>query len=226
MKFSESTKKILENYAGISTGIIIPATKEGENNTLLQACDKTKMVIATSMVQETLSNDVCLSDLKAFLSTISTLKDPEITLASDHMIINDGSFNVRIVYGDPSTVTRLKKKLELPTGKYTFELKEESLAKLLNLSGILGLPDLRLYSEAGKIYFQVLDRKNPSTNTGAIEVGSGDFEAGEEYFFQRELLKMIPGDYTVEIILTEKAKVSRFKSANHDSLEYIIALAI
>jgi len=225
MKFSEQTKKILENYASISTGLIIPASKEGEKS-FVQACDKHKMVIATTLVPEQLGADVCLSDLKAFLATISTLKDPEITFASDHLIINDGSFNVRIVYGDPLTVTRLKKQLELPIAKHTFELKEESLSKLLNLSAILALPDLRLYSEAGKIYFQVLDRKNPSTNTGAIEVGHGSFENGEEYFFQRELLKMIPGDYKVEIILTEKAKMSRFTSTAHNNLEYIIALAI
>jgi|ERR1035437_3343718 hypothetical protein len=226
MKFSEQTRKILENYASISTGILIPATKIGEIQTQVQCCDKNKMVIATTVVAETLANDVCLSDLKAFLNTISTLKDPEITLASDHMIINDGSFNVRIVYGDPLTVTRLKKQLELPASKYSFTLKEDSLAKLLNLSTILTLPDLRLYSTNGKIYFQVLDRKNTSTNTGAIEVGAGNFEAGEEYFFQRELLKMLPGDYKVEIIVAGSAKMSRFTSMVHDNLAYIIALSV
>ena len=226
MKFSEQTKKILENYASISNGILIAATPEGEDKTLLQIADKHKMVIAQTLVPENLANDVCLSDLKAFLSTISTLKDPEITFASDHMIINDGTFNVRIVYGDPLTVTKFKKKIALPDAKISFTLKEDSLAKLLNLSSILALPDLKLYSEAGKLFFQVLDRKNPSTNTGAIEVGAGDIADGEEYFFQRELLKMIPGDYKVDIIVADKLKTSCFKSLIHDNLEYIIALAV
>lgn len=226
MKFTEQTKKILENYASISNGILIPATKAGANDTLLQICDKHKMVIAQTLMTETLANDVCLSDLKAFLSTISTLKDPDITFASDHLVINDGTFNVRIVYGDPLTVTKLSKQIVLPEAKLSFTLKEDALSKLLNLSAILNLPDLKLYSSNGKLLFQVLDRKNPSSNTGAIEVGDGNIPAGEEYFFQRELLKMLPGDYKVEIVIADKVKASRFKSLQHDNLEYIIGLAI
>lgn len=226
MKFTEQTKKILENYASISNGILIQATKDGQQGTLLQIADRHKMVIAQSLMSETLANDVCLSDLKAFLSTISTLKDPDITFASDHLVINDGTFNVRIVYGDPLTVTKFSKQIILPAGKLSFTLKEDSLSKLLNLSAILNLPDLKLYSSNGKLFFQVLDRKNPSSNTGAIEVGDSNTAEGEEYFFQRELLKMLPGDYNVEIVIADKLKTSRFKSLQHDNLEYIIGLAV
>ena len=184
------------------------------------------MVIAQTNMDETLANDVCLSDLKAFLSTISALKDPEITFASDHLVVNDGAFNVRIVYGNPLTVTKLSKRIVLPAALLTFTLKEDSLAKLLNLSSILALPDLKLYAENGKLLFQVLDRKNPSTNTGAIEVGDAPAGFNSEYFLQRELLKVIPGDYQVEIVIADKIKASRFKSLSHTNLEYIIGLAI
>ena len=150
------------------------------------------------------------------------MKDPNIDFNNDHIFITDEVSTVKIVYGDPSRIKHIKKRVAIPETKFSFELKEEILKQLLDLSSILNLPDLQIFSKKGKLYFQVLDRKNPSSNTGATEIGTGEITPGEEIFFQRELLKMIPGDYKVEIA----DSFSRFKSLQHDDLEYIIALAI
>lgn len=222
MKITEQTKKILENYSTINDSIVIQATKDGETSTPVRICDKHKMVLAQTLISEPIANDVCLHDLKAFLSTLSVLTNPEITLGADHLVItDDNKSSIRIVYGDASIVTQLTKKIELASASVKFTLKAAQLDKLMKLSGILALPDLKLFSDNGTLKFQVLDRKNGSTNSSTEEVGAGD-TSGREIYFQRELLKMIPGDYQVEI--AEKA--AKFKSLDHENLEYIIALAV
>jgi len=217
MRITEQTKKILENYATINTGIVISPTKAGENMTVLRTCDAHKMLISKTLIPEQFTNEVCLYDLKAFLSVISGLKDPDVVFNDNHLIINDGMSSVRMMYADPLTITQMTKNITIDP-MVNFELKEDNLAKLLNFSNILGLPDLKLYSKEGKMLFQALERKNPSSNTYEVQVGQGSFN--EEYFFNRELLKLLPGDYKVEVA----TKAAKFKSMLHDNLEYVIAL--
>jgi hypothetical protein len=220
MKLSEQTKKILENYATINDGIVILATEKGETTTPLRICDKHKSVLAQAQIQEVIANDVCIHDLKAFLSSISVLHDPDIILHTDHLVITDqhGS-TIKMKYGDPDNITNFQKKMEMP-GTIKFQLSEEQLSKIQTLSGILSLPDLKIFSKDGKVFFQVLDRKDESSNTSTLEVGAGDTE-GREIYVQRELLKMIPGGYNIEV--AEKALL--WKSTDHNALEYIIAIA-
>lgn len=218
MRITEQTKKILENFATINTGIVISPTPSGQTQTILRTCDAHKMSQAKTLIPEQFANEVCLYDLKAFLSVLSGLKDPDVEFNDNHLVVNDGISSIRMVYADPLTITQMSKVITVE-GDVKFELTQDSLAKLLNFSSILGLPDLRLYSKDNKILFQALDRKNPSSNTFEVQVGTDSFT--QEYFFDRELLRMLPGDYKVDL----SSKASKFKSMLHDNLEYVIALA-
>jgi len=221
MKITEQTKKLLENYATINNGILIQATKENTPTTL-QTCDSHKMVMAQTVISEKFGFDVCLYDLKQFLSVLSSLKDPEIEFNDNNVVIKDlDSSTIKLSYADPMTVSHLTKTVTLPAPAVSFDLKQESLTKLLNFSNILGLVDLKLYSKEGKLFFQAFDKKGATKNTFEVEVGVGG-NAGDEFYFQRDLLKMIPGDYRVEL----SSKAAKFVSMAHANLEYIVALAI
>ena len=227
MKLAEETKKILENYSTINNTIFIPATKAGEETSLIQIADPLKNVIAQSKVPNIFANDVCISDLRAFLSTISSLKDPDIEFNPNQINIKDTTFSVKITYGNPETAIVFSKHIQLTNSKYTFTIKQADMKQLLNLSNILSLPDLRIFGENGKIYLQILNRQNKQTsNVSTLEVGEGNIPAGEEYFLQREKMKMLEGDYQVDVIIHDKLKTSLFKSLSHTNLEYIIALAV
>lgn len=216
VKLSEQTKKILENYATINASIFIQATTG--TATALRTCDNHKMVLAQTTIPETFTNDVCLYDLKAFLSVVTSFKDPDVIFNDNHVIVNDAGSSVKMVYADPSMVTIFNKDIPAITAVVSFDLKQDMLAKLLNFSNILSLPDLKLYTAGGKLLFQALDKKNPSTNTYEVEVGATDTTG--EFYFQRDLFKMVPGDYKVEV----SDKVAKFTSQLHDNLQYIVAL--
>ena len=76
------------------------------------------------------------------------------------------------------------------------------------------------------MYLEVLNKDNPSSNTTVLEMGEGNIPDGQAFYLQREKLKIIEGDYNVDIIVTDKVKTSYFKSLSHADLEYLIALAV
>lgn len=226
MKITNQTIKILENYSTINNTIFIGASKEGAESTLVQIGDPKRNVAAQAIVSDIFANDVCIADLKKFLNAYNSFSDPDVSFNPDHIKIAQGSMSVEITYGDPLAAQIFKNKLVPPAGIASFTLKQADLKQILNLSNILDLPELKIYSEGGKLYLQIFKKANESSNNTVLEMGEGIIPDGQVFYLQREKLKMIEGDYQVEIIVTPSLKTSYFKSLSHDSLEYIIALAV
>lgn len=221
MKLSQETLKKLENFATVNDRILIPATKSGSNKTLVQIGDKHRLVVAQTTVPEVFDKDVCIGNLSAFLSTVTAMNSPEITLSENKMTLQDNDTSVSVTYGTPTEALQelVKKRIEFANPVVSFTLKEETLKKINNLSSIWDLPDLRLFSKEDKLFIQSLNRENKSTNSGAIQVGEGSMDA--DVFFPKESMKMLASDYTVDVY----EHAARFKSAKHDDLEYLVLLA-
>jgi hypothetical protein len=218
MKISAQTLKLLENYTTINQGIFIPKTM-GEA-TELKTCDLQKKMQAKSIIPEKFENDVCLGDLKAFLSVLSGMKNPEVEFNDNHLVVRDedGNTNVKMTYADQRNVIFMEKSIKLENSNVQFELKEKTISKLLEFAAILRLNDLRLYAKGGSLFFQALDRDNPDSNKFEVEV-SKSVEGEHDYMFKAEHIKLIPGDYVVNV----NSKGASFRSAAHNTLEYIIA---
>ncbi len=216
MKISPFTIKILENFVGINGGIVIDKSAEAE--TKVSTIDREKMIYASAFIKERFDNPVCLYDLKSLLATISSMDDPDVEFNDNNVLVKDKNSQVRIVYANPDTVIHEKRPIKFPKDTMEFDITEEDLGKLLKFADILGLPHLKLFNKGGKLVFQALDKKNPSSNTYEVTIG-GDYSGAEEFTFKRELFKMVPGDYQVQVI----PERIRFKHSVHNNLEYFIA---
>ena len=223
MQLSDYTKKLLENYVSINGGIVIRKTPEGETKTLLRTIDRNQLLYSQSLIPETFNVNVSLHDLKAFLNVVSGFTNPEITLHDTHLIVSEGSSAVKLVYAEPNMITHPQKPFVQPAEDFSFELKQDVLAKVLNFSNILSLPHLRVFNNAGTLVLQTLDRSNPDTNTYDMEVGTVDPATNIDVYFKRELIKMVPGDYKVSV---NTKTAATFTNLVDENLIYFVALDI
>lgn len=214
MKLSKETLEILKNFASINSNILI---NPGD---MLTTVSPVKNVLAEGKVPESFPVQMGLWDLNKFLGVVSLFQDPEFIFGDKFVTIYNKNSSVRFFYSEPKLLTSPTKKINMPEIVINFELKQKDLTELLKAAAVLQLPDIAIRSKDDKIEMVVLDKKDTTTNHYSIIVGTNDNNATFTIFMKAENLKMIPGDYDVDI--SEKV-VSRFTSKTR-YLTYWIAL--
>lgn len=215
MTLSKKTHEILKNFAGINPSICI------QSGNKIVTLSPTKNIMAEAEVGEKFDHDVRIADLNRFLSSVSLHSDPEMLFNEDRVIITGSSgAKAKILYSDPAIVQPVTKKLSMPEIVSTFELTGQRLQELLKASAVMQLPNLKIKSKGDGIAQAILfDKSDPLSNDYCVEI-SCDGDAAFSVSFKVETLKLIPGDYMVEI---SKNIVSRFTHKN-DNLKYYIAM--
>jgi len=108
----------------------------------------------------------------------------------------------------------------MPSVDVEFTFTQDTFNAISKASAVLGVPDVVLKGTAGgDIELTVTDRKNETSNDFSIKVGDNspnDFT----YFFKVENLKLLGGDYKVQV---SSKGISHFSHVNK-SVEYFIAL--
>jgi hypothetical protein len=108
----------------------------------------------------------------------------------------------------------------MPSVDVDFTFTQDTFNQILKASAVLGVPDVVLKgTTGGNIELTVTDRKNDTSNDFSIIVGENspnDFT----YFFKVENLKLLSGDYKVEV---SQKGISHFVNVNKP-VEYFIAL--
>lgn len=220
---SEYTRKILENFANINSGIVIRKTT-GENG-IVSIKSKNGAMMGSAVVEEKFPCNICLYDLPSFLNTYKSLGDgAKIDFKDNYLniISSTGRSTVKILYTEPEMISHPKENPKsLPEPSVSFDIKQENLQKIKDISNIMGLTHFRIFSRNSKIILQSLiyDEHNASTNTFEIEAGDTDKEFS--VFLLKENLKMIAGDYKVEI---EPSLYCKFTNLVNNDLYYVIAV--
>lgn len=210
MKFSKSTIEILRNFASINQNILI---KKGN---VLSTRTVAKNIFVEATVEDTFEQEFGVYNLAELLGIVSLFSDPEFTLSENSVTISQGKNKVQYVFASPEVLDYPDKAIKMPATDASFELSEENLKSLLKAGAVLSATDLVIQGNGNTITCTVLDPKNPSSNTFAIEVGSTDknFSA----YIKLENLKLIPGIY--EVNLSSK-KIAQFKSKTMNYSMYI-----
>ena len=211
MKLSKPTLEILRNFASVNQNILI---KEGNTLTTRTVA---KNIFVEATVDDTFEQEFGIYNLSEWLGIVSLFSDPEFILSENSMTISQGKNRVQYVFASPEVLDFPDKPIKMPATDASFELSEENLKSLLKAGAVLSATDLLIQGDGGTITCTVLDPKNPSSNTFAIEVGESDktFSA----YIKLENLKLIPGIY--EVNLSSK-KIVQFKSK---TLQYNVYIA-
>ncbi len=195
MKINQSTQDILKNFSEINTNILIKPGSE------LNTISTMKNILAKATINENFDKEFGIYDLNEFLSVVSSLNKPELTLQEKYMTIStEGSRSkVKYFYSDPSVIVSPNKDVNMPESDVTFSLSESNLVQLQKMAAILSSPDLALIGEkGGDVVLKVCDKKNDTSNKFDIVVGE-NATANYTFYFKVENLKMISGDYDVAV---------------------------
>jgi len=216
MQLNKVTHDILKNFSEINTNILIKPGSE------LNTISTMRNIFAKATITETFDNEFGIYDLNEFLSVVSSLDKPSLTLKDKYMTIStEGSKSkAKYFYSDPSVIVSPQKDVTMPESDVTFSLSESNLAQLQKMAAILKAPDLALVGvKGGDVVLKVCDKKNDTSNKFDIVVGE-NATADYTFYFKVENLKMMAGDYDVAV---SSRSISHFKNTKLP-IEYWIAL--
>ena len=215
MKLSKKTIEILKNFSTINSNILV------EPGNIIKTISPVKNVMAQATVSETFDCQFGIWDLNKLLGTISLFDAPEFYFEENHVtIVGTNGTKVTYYYSEPKLLTTINKTITMPETVVSFELKNDDFSELQKASSVLQLPDLCLRSSGNITELVSMDKKDSTSNNYSVEVGTNDNNEDFEFYFKVENLKLMPGNYDVEV--TEKV-VSKFTNQDTD-LSYWIAL--
>ena len=216
MKLSNQTKEILKNYSQINQNILI---KQGNQ---LKTVSAMKNIVASATVPDEFSQEIPIYNLNEYLAAMSLFKEPVLSFSDKYMTIaeEDNSSSCKYHYSDPSVIVTVDKEIKMPSIDVEVDITEENLMKVITAAGTLGVTDLVLTGQKDStIQLKVKDKKNKASNDFAITIGGGA-SAFFEFYFKVENLKLLPGDYKVQV---SSKGISYFQHKNLD-VSYFIAL--
>jgi hypothetical protein len=216
MNLSNDTKEVFKNFSTINQNLMV------KSGNVINTMSAMKNIVAKATIPDTFDNEFAIYDLNEFLSALSLFKNPTLSFSDKAVKLNEegGGSSVNYFFSDPSVVTSPKTEITMPSVDVEFTFTQNSFNQILKASAVLGVPDVVLTGTAGgDINLTVTDRKNDTSNDFAIKVGenaASDFT----YFFKVENLKLLSGDYKVEV---SQKGISHFTNVNKP-VEYFIAL--
>ena len=181
-----------------------------------------KNILAHAEVEEDFPQDFAIYQLNEFIGVLTTMNNPDLTFNDKHVKLSqENGACTKYFYAEPSVVVAPEKDINMPSEDINFSLSEKQYNDLLKMSSILQLNDILVKgcTKSNKIFLAVTNKKNDTSNDYSLEVGEGVGEPFKMYF-KTENLKMVAGDYDVNI---SSKGISHFKNKN-SSLEYWIAL--
>jgi len=221
MKLTPETLAILQNFASINPNMVLKA-----NDTRLRTMAEAKNIIASATIVEQFDAPIGIYDLNEFLSAISLLQSPELTVAENVITFVSGARKLNYTCANPEILTTPTKDIKDPPYEVQLSVSQALVTSLKKAASALKHTTFSFVKEAGSndVLVVVNDSKNKSCNVYSEVVAQHpqtDLEFNFDFMIAN--LKMIPGDYTVEL---SSARISRWTSVtNKDSkLTYWIAI--
>lgn len=193
MKLSDKTVGILKNFSTINQNILI---KEGSK---LRTMSTMKNILAEANVSEAFPADFGIYDLNEFLGVLTLAKDADLNFDNQAFLTaNSGPTKIKYMYSDPSILTVPPETFNAPETDVDFSMPQDILASVLKASAVMQLPDITIVSNGNPgVEVTATDLKNTSSNnyTQVLDIDRAPFECR----FKAENLKMISGDYVVNV---------------------------
>lgn len=211
MKFDARVIQILKNFSTINPSIVFKPGK------YISTMSQSQSIMGRAEIDQEIEKSFGIHDLSKFISTMSLFSSPDIIIKDDYMVIKEGSRKVNYVFADPSyIVSPPDKEIKFPAPEVSFDIGESDLQGLMKAQSILSLPEIAIVGDGSKIFVKALNGENPTSDVYSLEVGVT--EDNFSMVIKAEYLKLLPGDYHVEV---SSKGISKFTG---NGVEYFIAV--
>ena len=218
MKLNENTLNVLKNFSAINTGLVL------QKGNVQKTISPSKSVLVEVELEDSIPQQFGIYDLNQFLGNVTTLDSPELSFNDNLIQMNDGNVTFNYRACSPSLITSPPdKELALKQVDVSFILTNAILTKLLKLASMNNLTHLSVVGKNGEIRLQMHERANDTSNDASFKLNDYD---GPNFMasFKVENLKLLPGDYSVEIQLNAFAKFVASSGVFKDKIKYFVAL--
>lgn len=196
MKITNETLNVLKNFSTINTGIVVPGGDQ------IRTVSGQKNILAEANVSEDFEQAFAIYDLNQFLATVSLFENPDFEFGDNSVVISSGKNKSTYYYTDASMIVSPPDKDLAPlleNCEIKFDVTGAQIQEVLRAASILSVPEVAVVGKSGSpITLTAFDSKNSTSNTFDVEVDTVA-DADFKMIFRTENLKMIGGDYTVEI---------------------------
>lgn len=218
MKFSARTIQILRNFATVHQALLF---KSGRT---LKVMSESKSILAKATLDDDIESTFAIYDMPKFLSAISMFEDPILTPGDSYVEIRQGNEKINYTVAEQSLIkTPPEKEIVLPSVDVEFELKNETINRVLKGMAITGANALCITGEEGKIFLEAktinTSKVQPSSSgapTYRAEVGATDKKFS--FIIMADNFKLLTGDYNVSV---SQKGLANFRAAD---VEYWIAV--
>ena len=214
MKLSDQTLNTLKNFSTINDGIVL------QKGNVQRTMSPEKTIVVHATLQDNFPETFGIYDLNQFLGNVAALNDPDLTFSPDSVVVDDGDM-VLNYYSCSSNiiVSPPDKELILKKVDVSFDLSSETLKKILRLAVMNNLPNVTVMGKNGEVRLQTHEKKNDTSNFAYKKIANHN---GDDFSvsFKTDNLKLLPDDYSVEIMIGAFAKFTN-KAGN---LIYFVAL--
>jgi hypothetical protein len=215
MKISNETLSVLASFSRINQSIYI---NEGDN--FLSTISIDKNIMGKTEIVETFPSEFGIYDLSEFLSAASLIADPDFEFGDTSVVIKNNSTKIKFSYVSKELVISPPSTMKFPDPDITINISNEELTSAIKAAAVLSVPSLIITNQDGKIVIAVDDHKNSSANTWSKSIGDYDGENDFTFIISVDNLKMMPGDYAVDV---SSKGISRWTNAE---TVYYIALSL
>ena len=210
MKINKQTLNTLKNFSDINMSI------EVKGGNTLRTVSVQKNILAEAQVETTFPQDFAIYEVNRFLGAASLFDDPDFEFGEKSVKIGNNKYSLDYVYCDPSMiVTPPEKNITVPDPEVKFKLTQDTLSQLLKAGNVLGTPEI-VVEGGSPMKVRAMDTNNDSTDTFHVNLDESS-DRTFRFVFKIENLKMVPGDYDVEI---SSKGIARF---SQNQLQYWIA---
>ena len=218
MKISENTLSVLKNFSAINSGLVL------QKGNVQKTISPEKSILVEVELEDAIPSQFGIYDLNQFLGNVSTLGNPDLSFTENSVMMNDGDIAFNYYSCSPNLiVSPPDKELKLKQVDVSFTLTNAILTKLLRLAAMNNLTHLSVVGKNGEIRLQTHEKANDTSNSASFKLN--DYN-GEDFTasFKVDNIKLVPGDYDVEMQLGAFAKFTSTSGVFKDKIKYFIAL--
>ena len=206
MNISKKTIDLFKIFSRLNLSImILPEDIEDEGHRIYSK-SVSGSSMCTAIIEEKIDKPFITTDLARFIKTIELFPpDSDYTFEDNYVLITSPSKNQKFkFYYSPKSLVECTQSNKLPKKQKNISidipLSKEIIKKINDASSSLGVDDLKFYTENGKVYVSILDKKNSTSNDFNIEIGDNEADAENSFFFFKKFnIQLTNDDYICRI---------------------------